>query len=79
MLGDFKDFSSPDLSGVKFDAKTGDMLGNLKVFVLSVGCLGWVVWKGKMHMMRIGFITDFYGLMLTLKSAIFEVNSRFLC
>ena len=46
---------------------------------MSVGCLGWVVWKGKMHMMRIGFITDFYGLMLTLKSAIIEVNSRFLC
>ena len=46
MLGNFKDFLSPDLSGVKFDAKTGDMLGNLKVFVLSVGCLGCVVWKG---------------------------------
>ena len=79
MLGDFNDFVSSDLSGVKFDAKTGDLLGNLKVFVLSVGCLGWVVWKGKMHMIRIGFITDFYGLMLTLKSAIIEVNSRFLC
>ena len=46
--------------------------------MLGVGCLGWVVWKGKMHVIRIGFVTDFYGSLLTLKSAILEVNSRFL-
>ena len=79
MLCEFYDFVSSDLSGIKFDAKTGDIIGNLKVFVFGVGCLGWVVWDGKMHMIRIGFITDFYGLTLTLKSAILVVNSRFLC
>ena len=36
-----------DLLGVKIDAKKEDMEGNLKVFVLGVGCLGWVVWEGK--------------------------------
>ena len=46
--------------------------------MLGVGCLEWVVWEGKMHMISIGFVTDFYGLMLTLKSAILLVNSRFL-
>ena len=40
MLGEFKYFAYSDLLGVKFDAKTGDVLGNLKVFVLGVGC--WV-------------------------------------
>ena len=74
MLGKFKDFVFSDLLGVKIDAKKEDMLGNLKVFVLGVGCLGWVVWEGKMHMMRIGFVTDFYGSMLTLKSETLEVN-----
>ena len=73
------DFAFSDLSEVKFDAKTGDMLGNLKVFVLSVGCLGWVVWEGKIYMIRIGFVKDFYGSILTLKSAILWVNLRFLC
>ena len=33
-----------DLLGFKFDAKTGDVLGNLKVFVLGVGCLVLGVW-----------------------------------
>ena len=47
------------LFGVKNDAKKGDTLGNFEVFVLIVGCLGWVVWEGKMHMIRIGFVTDF--------------------
>ena len=65
--------------GVKIDAKKEDLFGNLKVFVLGVGCLGWVVWEGKMHVTRIGFVTDFYGSMLTQKSAILEVISRFLC
>ena len=46
--------------------------------MLGVGCLGWVVWEGKIYMIRIGFVTDFYGSMLTLKSAILVVNSRFL-
>ena len=79
MLGKLKDFVFSDLLGVKFDAKTGDMSGNLKVFVMGVGCLGWVVWEGKIYMTRVGFVTDFYGSMLTLKSAILVVNSRFLC
>ena len=35
--------------------------------MLGVGYLGWVVWEGKMHMIRIGFVTDFYGSMLTQK------------
>ena len=78
MLCEFKDFVFSDLSGVNFDAKTGDVLGNLKVFVLGVGCLGWVVWEGKIYMICIGFVKDFYGSMLMLKSAIFVVNSRFL-
>ena len=56
-----------------------DSLSKFKVFVLGVGCWGLLVEGGKMHMMRIGFVTDFYGSMLTLKSAILEVNSRFLC
>ena len=42
--------------------------------MLGVGCWGWVVEGGKMHMMRIGFVTDFYGSMLTLKSEILDVN-----
>ena len=70
---------SSDLSEDKIDAKKEDIIGNFEVFVLGVGCWGCVVWGGKMHMIRIGFVTDFYGSMLTLKSAIFEVNSRFLC
>ena len=48
-----------DLFGVKIDAKKGDLLCNLEVFVLGVGCWGCVVWGGKMHMIRIGFVTDF--------------------
>ena len=67
MLGDFKDFSLSDLLGVKFDAKKVDMLGNLKVFVLGVGCLGWVLGGGRMHMKRIGFITDFLGVKVDAK------------
>ena len=78
MLGKFKDFVFSDLLGVKIDAKKGDVLGNLKVFVLGVGCLGWGAWESKINMMRIGFVTDFYGSMLTLKSAFLVVNSRFL-
>ena len=62
-----------DLLGVKFDAKTGDLLCNLKVFVLGGGCLGWVAWEGTMRMKRIGFVTGFYGPMLALKSAILDV------
>ena len=48
-----------DILGVKIVAKKGDTLGNLEVFVLRVGCWGWVVWEGKMHMKRIDFVTDF--------------------
>ena len=59
MLCNFRDFAFSDISGVKNDAKKGDTLGNLEVFVLSVGCWGWVVWGGKMHMRRIGFVTEF--------------------
>ena len=36
-----------------------------------------VVLEGKMHLIRIGFVTDFYGSTLTLKSAILELNPRF--
>ena len=36
-----------DLLGVKNDAKKGDTLGNFEVFVLIVGCWGWVVWEVK--------------------------------
>ena len=46
MLGKFKDFAFSDLLGVKFGAKTGDVLGNLKVFVLGVGCWVLGVWGG---------------------------------
>ena len=56
---------SSDLSGVKIDAKKGDIIGNFKVFVLGVGCWGWVVGgRGrlvggcKMHIIRIDLITD---------------------
>ena len=37
-------FVSSDLSGVKFDAKKGDIICNFKVFVLGVGC--WVLGEG---------------------------------
>ena len=47
--------------------------------MLGVGCLGWVVWEGKIYMIRVGFVTDFYGSMLTLKSETLEVDSRLLC
>ena len=55
MLGDFKDFASSDLLGVKFDAKTGDMLGNLKVFTLSVLLFKYrkvVKWPGRQAAQR---------------------------
>ena len=42
--------------------------------MLGVGCLGLLVEGGKMHIIRIGFITDFCGSNLTLKSETFEVN-----
>ena len=74
MLGKLKVFVFSDLLGVKIDAKKGDILGNLKVFVLGVGCLGWVVWEGKIHNVCMGFVKDFYGVMLSLKSAILVVN-----
>ena len=36
-----------DLLGVKIDAKKEDTLGNLKVFVLGVGCWGWKMLGGE--------------------------------
>ena len=39
-------FVFSDLSGVKIDAKNGDITGNFKVFVLGVGCWGRVVGGG---------------------------------
>ena len=36
----FRFFALSDLLGVKVFAKKVDMLGNLKVFVLRVGCWG---------------------------------------
>ena len=56
-----------DLLGVKIDAKKGDILGSLEVFVLCVGCWGWVVWEGKIYMTRIGFVTDFLGVKVDAK------------
>ena len=55
MLGEFKDFAFSDLSGVNFDAKTGDVLGNLKVFVLGVGCwaLVFAVWRRGLGVCRV--------------------------
>ena len=47
--------------------------------MFGVGCWALLVEGGKMQMLRIGFVTDFYGSMLTLKSETLEVNSRFLC
>ena len=38
MLGKFKDFVFSYILGVKIGAKKVDMLGNLEVFVLGVGC-----------------------------------------
>ena len=42
--------------------------------MFGVGCWALLVEGSKMHMMRIGFVTDFYGSMLTLKSETLEVN-----
>ena len=42
MLCKFKDFVFSDILGVKIIAKKVDTLGNLEVFVLRVGCWGWV-------------------------------------
>ena len=63
-------FVSSDLSGVKFDAKKVDMLGNFKLFVLGVGCWvlgeggwGWggrFVGGGKMHIIRIDLTTELF-------------------
>ena len=47
MLGDLNIFVSSDLSGVKIDAKNGDIIGNFKVFVLGVSGWGWVVGWGR--------------------------------
>ena len=57
---------SSDLSGVKIDAKNGD-IGKIKVFVLGVGCWGRVVGGGgllvggcKIYIIRIDLITDLF-------------------
>ena len=42
--------------------------------MIGVGCWALLVEGGKMHIIRIGFVTDFYGLMLKLKSSILELN-----
>ena len=49
----------PNFLGVKIGAKKVDALGNLEVFVLRVGCWGWVIEGGKVHLIRIDFVTDF--------------------
>ena len=59
MLCGFKDFAFSGISGVRNVAKKVDMLGNLEVYVLRVGCWGWVIEGGKMHMIRIDFVTVF--------------------
>ena len=61
MLGNCKDFVFSDISGVKNVAKAGDMLGNLEVFVLGVGCWGVLVEGGEIQKMRISCITNLYG------------------
>ena len=43
--------------------------------MLGVG--EWLVEGVKMDLIRIGFVTDFYGSMLTLKSETFEVIEGF--
>ena len=66
---------SSDLSGVKIDAKKGDLKGNLR-FLCKVsgvggewlGVGGWLVEGGKMHVIYIDFITDFCGSKLTLQN-----------
>ena len=42
--------------------------------MFGIGCWGLLVEGGKMHMIRIGFVMDFYGSMMTLKSETLEVN-----
>ena len=42
--------------------------------MLGVECWALLVEGCKMHIIRIGFVTDFYGSMLTLKSETLEVN-----
>ena len=74
MLGNFKDFVFSDISGVKNVAKKVDMLGNLEVYVLRGGCWEWVIERGKMHMIRIDFVTDFLWVKFDAKSAILDVN-----
>ena len=45
--------------GVKLVRQMVVTKGNLEVFVLRVGCWGWVIEGGKMHMIRIDFVTVF--------------------
>ena len=59
MSGKFKDFAFSDILGVRIVAKKRDTSGNLEVFVLRVGCWGWVIEGLKMHIKRIDFVTDF--------------------
>ena len=42
--------------------------------MLGVGCWGWVIEGGKMHMIRIDFVTDFLWVKFDAKSAILDVN-----
>ena len=51
-----------DLSEVIIGAKKGDIKGNFKVFVLGVGFwgCGWVVGGGEIHVITVGFVTDFF-------------------
>ena len=56
-----------------------DMLRNLEVFVSRIGYWGWLIEGGKMHILRIDFITEFLWAKLKLKSENLEVNSRILC
>ena len=48
-----------DFLWVKFYDKKCDSLGKFKVFVLGVGCWGWVIEGGKMHMIRIDLVMEF--------------------
>ena len=42
--------------------------------MFGIGFCGMLVEGGRMNVIRIGFVMDFYGSMLTLKSETLEVN-----
>ena len=56
-----KDLALSHVSGLLIcEKKKKDALGNLKA-MLKGGCWGWVIEGGKMHILCIIFVADFYG------------------